>query len=171
MILLRHGQAQPEAPELEDLDRRLTERGKREAECIGRLLVARGLVPDCLLASPAERTRATIRFVASCCGLDPGSVVCVPELYLAGPEALWSVLAARDSSRMCVLICGHNPTLSQLASRLGEPARRRELPTAGLATAVWDCADWTGVQPGDAQDCAFAAPGDGADFEPGSYSA
>jgi phosphohistidine phosphatase len=162
LILLRHGQAEPEAPGIDDFDRVLTGRGQREAESMGRLLVARGLVPDCLLASPAERTRATVTRVADGCGLDPRSIVWLPELYRAGPEALWSVLAARDPSRLCVLICGHNPTLSQLASRLGKPARRRDLPTAGLATGVWDAADWSAVVPGDAQHCTFAAPGDSA---------
>jgi len=161
LILLRHGQAQREAPGRDDFERTLTERGKREAWSAGRLLVARGFVPDCLLASPAARTRATATLVSECCGLDPQDVVWVPELYVAGPEAVWAVLGAREASRHCVLICGHNPALSQLASRLGESARRRDLPTAGLATGVWDAAaDWTAILPESAQHCEFAAPGD-----------
>ncbi len=32
------------------------------------------------------------------------------------------------------MICGHNPGLSQIASRLGPKPQRRDLPTAGIAT-------------------------------------
>ena len=161
LILLRHGQAQPETPGRADFDRVLTERGKREVGSAGRLLVARGFIPDCLLASPAARTQATATLVAECCGLDPRDIVWLPELYVAGPEAVWALLGARDASRHCVLICGHNPTLSQLASRLGAPARRRDLPTAGFATGIWDAAvDWSRALPEGAQDCGFAAPGE-----------
>ena len=40
-----------------------------------------------------------------------------------------------------ILICGHNPGLSEVASRLGPKPQRRTLPTAGLATAVWHHAE------------------------------
>lgn len=159
LILMRHGHAQPQAPGRDDFDRVLTARGEREAETMAQLLVARALVPDLVLASPAERTRATVTIVAKACGLDPQSIAWLPEFYHAGPEAIWSVLASRDAAKFCVLICGHNPTLSQLASRLGGRARRRELPTAGLATGVWGDADWSSVEPQNAQHCAFEAPG------------
>jgi phosphohistidine phosphatase len=160
LILLRHGQAQPEAPGCEDFDRVLTERGRVEAETMARLLVDRGWVPDCLIASPAERTRATATLVARGCGVDPLNITWLPELYSAGPDGIWAALTSRPASRFCVLICGHNPTLSQLASRLGEAARRHDLPTAGLATGIWESADWSGLRPQNAQDCEFAAPGE-----------
>jgi phosphohistidine phosphatase len=159
LILLRHGQAQPEAPQSDDFDRVLTERGTREAEIMARLLLARGWIPDCWIASPAERTRTTAMRVAQGCGVDPRRIALLPELYSAGPEAIWVALSAREASQSCVLICGHNPSLSQLASRLGESSRRRDLPTAGLATGVWEAPDWSAVQPQNAQDCEFAAPG------------
>jgi phosphohistidine phosphatase len=160
LILLRHGHATPEAPGLEDFERALTVRGIDEAESIGRWLSARRLVPDCLVASPAARTRATLSLVARRCGLETQDILWLPELYQAGPETVWSVLAARKAASLCVLICGHNPALSQVASLLGKPAKRRDLPTAGLATAVWDADDWSAVQPADAQRCECTAPGE-----------
>jgi phosphohistidine phosphatase SixA len=56
------------------------------------------------------------------------------------------------------MICGHNPGLSQLASRFGPKPQRRELPTAGIATAVWHGADWSTLEPETAVSCELDDP-------------
>jgi hypothetical protein len=48
--------------------------------------------------------------------------------------------------------------LSQLASRLGPIPDRRELPTAGLATAVWLHGEWDTLQPEMAATCEIEDP-------------
>jgi phosphohistidine phosphatase SixA len=63
-----------------------------------------------------------------------------------------------------VLICGHNPGLSQVASRLGPKPQPRDLPTAGLATALWRHAAWTTVQPETANECELDDPESMADL-------
>jgi phosphohistidine phosphatase SixA len=57
-----------------------------------------------------------------------------------------------------ILICGHNPGLSQVASRLGPKPQRRTLPTAGLATAVWYNQSWESLQPETASSCELDDP-------------
>jgi hypothetical protein len=43
--------------------------------------------------------------------------------------------------------------LSQLASRLGPKPQRRNLATAGFATAVWLNAEWATLEPETAHSC------------------
>jgi phosphohistidine phosphatase len=160
LILMRHCQAHPLQPQQEDFTRTLTERGGHDAQVMGRLLMRRGWVPDGIVASPAERTSATARIVATACGFDVPRIAWVPELYLADAEQYWQTVESQDAALCCVLICGHNPGLSRLASRLGKPAKRRELPTAGLVTGVWQAAGWRGLELGMAQDCEPAGPQD-----------
>jgi phosphohistidine phosphatase len=160
LILMRHAQAHPQEPPQTDFARPLTERGRRDAHGMGRLLVQRGWVPEAIVASPAERTAVTARIVATCCGLGAGAVSFPPELYHAGAEDYWRMLESQDAALRCVLICGHNPGLSGLASLLGNPAKRRELPTAGLVTGVWRAGAWGGLEPGTAADCEAAGPDD-----------
>jgi phosphohistidine phosphatase len=142
----------------EDFERVLTRRGTSEAREMAARLMRRDLVPDLILASPAERSWATATIVAGICELDGKQVSAVRELYLATPETIWRVLTSRDLGVGHVLVCGHNPGLSRIASRLGPKPQTRELPTAGLATALWHRAAWTTLQAETASHCDLDDP-------------
>lgn len=165
LTLLRHGQAQAIDSCPEDFERTLTRRGAIEAQEMAARLVHRNLIPDLILVSPAERTWATASLVASACELDSKQVQCARELYLATPETTWR-LVCRDWGVGHVLICGHNPGLSQIASRLGPKPQPRDLPTAGLATAIWHHGPWTTIQPETASACESDDPESMADLFP-----
>jgi phosphohistidine phosphatase len=158
LTLLRHGEAQALDSCPEDFERALTRRGVIEAQEIAERIVRRDLIPDLILVSPAERAWSTAEIVASACELDTKQLQCARELYLASPEMTWRVLSRRDSSLRHILICGHNPGLSQVASRLGPIPSRRNLTTAGLATAVWFNVEWDELQPETASSCDLDDP-------------
>ncbi len=63
MWLLRHAAAEPHGTR-QDADRRLTERGERQARDAARALVALGASFDALLTSPKVRALDTARLVA-----------------------------------------------------------------------------------------------------------
>ena len=158
LTLLRHGQAQPIDSCAEDFERELTHRGTIEAQEIAARIVQRNLIPDLILVSPAERAWSTAEIVAAAFELDAKQIQGARELYLATPETLWRVLTHRAGSLKHVMICGHNPGLSQLAGRLGPAPQPRELPTAGIATAHWHYADWATLQPDSAEGCELDDP-------------
>ena len=68
LILLRHAHADPALPGQSDMDRPLSAEGLAEAESAGRWLRDQGLVPDCVLCSPARRTRETLEAVLGIVG-------------------------------------------------------------------------------------------------------
>jgi len=158
LTLLRHGHAQPIDSCAEDFERELTRRGTIEAQEIGARLLQRDLIPDLILVSPAERAWSTAEIVAAACELDAKQIQGARELYLATPETVWRVLHSRGGSVKHIMICGHNPGLSQIASRFGPHPQARELPTAGIATARWQHADWATLQPESAESCEFDDP-------------
>jgi phosphohistidine phosphatase len=158
LTLLRHGEAQPADSCPEDFERALTRHGNIEAREIAARIVRRNLIPDLILVSPAERAWTTAEIVAAACELDVSKMLCARELYLAAPDTTWRLLARRDSALHHILICGHNPGLSQVASRLGPNPRPRELPTGGLITAFWSHARWDTLQPETASSCELVDP-------------
>jgi phosphohistidine phosphatase len=162
--LLRHGQAQAIDSCPEDFERVLTRRGTIEAQEMAARIVYRDLIPDLILVSPAERAWATAAILAQVCELDGKQIQCARELYLASPETTWRLLARRDPRLRHILICGHNPGLSQIASRFGPVPQSRDLPTAGLATAVWHHANWASLQPETAASCEMDDPESMADL-------
>jgi phosphohistidine phosphatase len=164
VTLLRHGQAQASDPCVEDFERMLTRRGSAESREMGLRIAYRRLVPDLILVSPAERAWATAEIVASVCELEPKQLQCARELYLGTAEITWRLLRRRESSLSHVMICGHNPGLSEIACRLGPKPQRRELPTAGLVTAVWHNAAWETLRPESAHSCELDDPESMADL-------
>lgn len=164
LTLLRHGEAQALDSSPEDFERTLTRRGSIEAQEVAARIVYRDLIPDLILVSPAERAWSTAEILASACELDAKQVQCARELYLATPETTWRLLARGDPALRHILICGHNPGLSQLASRLGPKPERRNLPTGGFVTAVWLNTDWDSMQPEMASSCELDDPESMADL-------
>lgn len=164
LTLMRHGKAQSIDACAEDFERMLTRRGSLEVQEMAVRIVYRDLIPDLILVSPAERAWATAEIVAEACELDSKQVLCARELYLATPETIWRVLKRRDAALNHIMICGHNPGLSQIASRLGPKPLPRELPTAGIATAVWQDAEWKTLQPETAISCELDDPESMADL-------
>lgn len=163
LTLLRHGEAQALDSCPEDFERALTRRGSIEAQEIAARIVHRDLIPDLILVSPAERAWSTAEIVADACELDAKQVQCARELYLASPETTWRLLAHKDPALKHILICGHNPGLSQLASRLGPHPQRRNLATGSLVSAVWLNARWDTLQPETASSCESEDPENIAD--------
>lgn len=160
LTLLRHGRAEAADAYPEDYERPLTHRGCIEAQEMAARLVKRDLVPDLILVSPAERAWSTAEIICVTCELDPKQVQCARELYLGSPERTWRLLVTRAASLVHIMICGHNPGLSQLASRFGPKPKRREIATAGIATAVWHHGDWATMQPESADSCEMDDPED-----------
>jgi len=150
LTLLRHGKAQSIDSCAEDFERALTRRGCVEAQEMAMRIVYRDLVP-------AE-------IVAQVCELDSRQVQCARELYLGSPETTWRLLAGRDAALGHIMICGHNPGLSQIASRLGPKPQLRELQTAGIASALWYDARWDTLQPESADSCELDDPESMADL-------
>jgi phosphohistidine phosphatase len=157
-MLLRHAQAQPESEQSGDFERQLTAQGEAEANAVGLRIASLG-APDVILASPAERTRRTASIVAHACGMSTALIRFEPSLYLAGPDAIWAQIARRPAAETVVLICGHNPGLSQLACRLGTNSERVDLPTTGLIGGAWPHGEWNTVRPEAAARCALVEVG------------
>jgi phosphohistidine phosphatase len=166
LTLLRHGQAQPVDSCPDDFERALTHRGTIDAREMATRIVRRDLVPDLILTSPAERTWATASILAAVFELDAKQLRAARELYLATPETLWRVLTRHDPAARHLMICGHNPSLSRIASRFGPKPEPRDLRTAGLATAVWTPGEWNTLEPETAGSCDLDDPENMADLWP-----
>ena len=116
LVVLRHAHAGDSTTwEAPDELRPLTEKGRRQAERVGRLLAAAGYVPDVILASPLVRARQTAEIVADLVGvrvhLEPrlGEMVDLPVLEQILDDA-------RSPGRP--VIVGHDPDFSGLVSEL-----------------------------------------------------
>src|SRR5690606_1895601 len=112
LILMRHAKAEASAPG-GDVDRALSERGRRDAAAMGRALAERGLKPDVALVSGARRTRDTWDAVSDFFG-DVDMTVS-NGLYNASADVLRRAVEAAEDEAGCLLLIAHNPGVHQLA--------------------------------------------------------
>ncbi len=123
---LRHASAADrETWDQPDEQRPLTEKGRRQAERLGRLLVAAGFTPDAVITSPLVRARETAEIVAGLVG-----AVARIEPRLGEPldlAILDAILDDAGSPRRPIVV-GHDPDFSELVTELigGSPISMRK---------------------------------------------
>ena len=118
--LIRHAHAgDPEAWDGPDAARPLSEKGRSQAERLGRYLVDIGFRTDTIVTSPKLRARQTAEIVAAHLGVDVAE-----DQRLAGAldlDTVAAVLKDADESERPVLV-GHDPDFSELVSILCDVA-------------------------------------------------
>ncbi|MFA5984594.1 MAG: histidine phosphatase family protein [Methylococcaceae bacterium] len=147
--LLRHAKAARPA-NISDIERPLSKKGKKDAELMGKWMAQQGLIPDCILCSPAKRTMATAKRINLTCNLASDIIFQDYRLYSENLDDLKTALAECKPQSDKVLIIGHNPSLENLLSWLLERpntlATRDYLHTATLARISIN-SDWPGLSP------------------------
>lgn len=165
LLLLRHAKAAPSTG-VEDYERALTERGREDARRMGDLIAARGLVPDLVIYSSAERTRETAEIVAANW---PRKVKSVAEdgFYEASRQFILTKLRGAPDRAEVAMIVGHNPSIGELAVQLTGFGVREErsqmagaFPTCGLAVLDFPVSHWANVAPHAARLVRFVTPAD-----------
>ena len=142
LLVLRHAKSSWDDSSLDDHERPLNRRGRRDAPRMGDLVREQQLVPDLIVSSDAERARLTAEAVAEAAGYRQ-RLVMDPRLYLASAGELIAVLQALPSDARTVMIVGHNPGLEELVSRL--TGAQHDLPTGALAAIQLPVASWNDV--------------------------
>lgn len=116
LLFLRHAHAGDAATwEGDDDLRPLTEKGRRQAERVGRLLATAGVVPDVVLTSPLARARETAEIVGDLLG----TRVRLEEHLGASLDLRTLEAILRDAANPArPLLVGHDPDFSELVSLL-----------------------------------------------------
>jgi phosphohistidine phosphatase len=155
LMLLRHAKTEPDAPSGRDEDRRLDQRGRRDASEIGGWIARHPPFPSHVMVSHAVRALQTweIAWEAMKEKVPAPELEVAPELYGADVAQLLETIrnASVDDPKRLMLV-GHNPGMHELAIALagsGDPAGRSaladNLPTAALAVFDFDTDDWSDV--------------------------
>jgi phosphohistidine phosphatase len=156
LLLLRHAKTENDAPSGRDQDRRLDNRGRRDAAEIGGWIGRHpAFCPDLVLVSHAIRAHQTweIAWEAMKDAVPEPQVELVAELYGADPaQLLQTIHSASETDPKRLMLVGHNPGMHEMALALagsgdaaGRKALAENLPTSGLAVFDFAIDDWTDV--------------------------
>jgi phosphohistidine phosphatase len=145
LLLLRHAKSSREDPSLQDFDRPLNERGKKDAPLIGKYARRQKIKADLVISSPAERARQTAELVLKSAGLKL-ELRFDKRIYEASLRRLLSVISQIEDTINTLIMVGHNPGFEELFEALTGQAR--DLPTASLACIELSVDKWSKVRAG-----------------------
>ena len=139
LLVFRHAKSSWNDPALDDHERPLNRRGRRDAPRMGEVVREYGLMPDVVISSDAVRARLTSEAMAEAAHY-AGEIMLDQRLYMAGPDDILSLLRRVRQNAETVMIVGHNPGLEELVEQL--TGARQDLPTAALAQIVLPIDRW-----------------------------
>src|SRR5262245_16145023 len=143
LFLVRHAKSGRDDPSLPGRVRPLNERGLDDAPEMGQRLARRHVHADLIVSSPAVRALTTARLMASELGYDNTAIVIDEQLYAARVEDLLAVIRGTGKKIEQLMLFGHNPEFSDLASRLA--GGRVDMPTCAVAEFRYDIQSWSDV--------------------------
>ena len=118
LIVMRHAKAENFGST--DHERRLTDRGRADAEAVGARLRREGLVPVYVVVSSAVRACETWEAVAEAAGYTDVAVVFEEAVFNGGPHVVMDALRVIPDDAATVMFVGHNPAVSYLCHFLDD---------------------------------------------------
>jgi 8-oxo-(d)GTP phosphatase len=141
LIVLRHAKAAFDSPSGRDADRKLTPRGRAQAQAVVRALAVWG--PTRVVSSPAARCLATVAPFAKVAGIEVKQADAIGqegwEASGHDPAGIRQLVEKRLAKGRTTVLCSHAPVLpeilEQIAEATGSPNGGRMTRAGILATA------------------------------------
>ncbi len=142
ICILRHAEAAVDPLGTNDVNRFLTDAGIAAAIRLSYKIIGRDLNFDQVLVSTAKRGVQTFEYLNKVLEIDEEKVIHKKEIYGASLANLLKIINQLDDSRQTILMIGHNPALSLLASTLEKGYPEIHLPPCGIIQINFEIDAW-----------------------------
>ncbi len=143
LVIIRHAKSSWDDPLLNDHQRPLADRGLRDAPKMGNRLKKKGIIPDAMISSDAERAKATALITAESLDFPKEKIRFTPYLYHASASDMLSEIKKTADSVHTLFVFGHNPGENDLIWKLG--GEIDNLPTSGQFGFKFDVNSWSDI--------------------------
>jgi len=139
LYIIRHAKSSWKDLALDDFERPLNKRGKRDAPVMGERLAKNQVMPDIILSSPAKRAKMSAKIIANKVHYDK-KIIFKQEIYEADQQTLQKIVNNIDDRYDTAFLVGHNPGLNELAEYYVN--YEENLPTCGIIGIAFTCNHW-----------------------------
>lgn len=157
LFVIRHAKSSWDYEDISDMDRHLKIRGIRDAYDMARREKIERRLPELLISSPALRALHTATIFMRVFELKFSRFKIDSRLYGNGYSVIRKVIGEQDENIKRLMIFGHNPDFSELATVLSGESFV-DLPTCGLFRITFEAPDWKSISPGNMIDSYFDFP-------------
>jgi phosphohistidine phosphatase len=131
LYLIRHAKSDWDDPALEDFERGLNKRGRRNIPIMGKALRDKNIKPDLIISSSAKRAKLTAKGLAKELGYSK-DIRFLKKLYFSEPKTWFDVIRDINKKYETVFIIGHNPEITDVCNMLIDDYIDN-VPTLGIA--------------------------------------
>ena len=158
IYIVRHAKSSWKDPGMKDFDRPLNKRGKHDAPLIGKLLRDRGIKPDWIVSSPANRAQTTAKTIAQEVGFPLNEIVLEQKIYEAYLEDVVDVIQCLPDEVETAFIFGHNPAFTYLVNHFNHGELVVNVPTCGIGCVETSAKHWSDIHPDNSNLVSFDYP-------------
>lgn len=145
IYLVRHAKSSWKYPKLDDFERPLNKRGRKNAPFMGDVLKKRGVLPGLILSSPANRAAMTARMMAARIGYPVVDIIYIESMYGASEQEMIKTIKQMDDEIDQLMLVGHNPGMTNLANAMGnDPVSN--VPTSAIYCVHLDISSWERIR-------------------------
>ena len=141
LYLVRHAKSSWKYPELDDFERPLNKRGKRDAPVMGSYLKDKKIIPEILISSPAVRAKKTAKIIAKKLDFPKHNIIFSEDIYEASTMGLLKITSRTDDKFNSAMLVGHNPSMTYYANTIAN-IRLDNIPTCGIAGIELNISSW-----------------------------
>jgi len=157
LLLVRHAKSSWADPGMDDCDRPLNERGRKDAPEMARRLAGLHVIPDLIITSAARRARKTAEAFAAELDIKEKNILELKELYLAGRHDFLSVIKKIPDTSSIVAVFSHNPGITEFANSLTN-TRVDDMPTCSIYALKIETEKWKDFETAEKQFLFFNYP-------------
>ncbi len=141
LFVIRHAKSSWKDATLQDFDRPLNARGKKDASDMAKRLIDQHFQIDMFVSSPAKRAKSTALLFCRQFHYSTHRLLLVRDLYDAEAETLLHSVSGLDPALQCVALVGHNPGLTTFANSL-TAVHVDNMPTCSVFAVTCEVQDW-----------------------------
>jgi phosphohistidine phosphatase len=142
LLVIRHAKSSWGIGSLDDFDRPLTERGKKDAPMMAQRLLDKKISIDAFVSSPAKRAKKTATLFCEKYQKEPDKIIFVPELYHAGIENFYNTIEQIPEKNQTVALFSHNPGITYFINGLVEEVHIDIMPTCAVFAIQINAETW-----------------------------
>lgn len=140
-----------------DFERPLNERGHRDAPIMAERIKAIGERPDLIISSPAMRAKTTAKYFAEVFNYPSDCIKYHHEIYDVGQRFTIDMLTKLSPKIESVMVFGHNPDHSHLATYLSNE-NIGNMPTCAVVGVEMQTEYWTDIKNAESRLICFDYP-------------
>ena len=141
LLVIRHAKAES-AFTLNDFERPLNERGKKDAPEMAARIIGRNITIDAFISSPAKRAKKTASLFCETLKQNEEEIIFVSALYHAPAEVFFDVIKDVDDRFETIAVFAHNPGITYFVNQLASTVRIDNMPTCAVFAVQAPVTQW-----------------------------